>query len=150
MGCGDRRLRFAASAHGRHPHRVRAVATATGDCTWSWHPRKPGGNPQSKRIACTDKLVIPRVPYALDRANSGVSVTVSLPDGRELTEPEAVVEDLFIVALGDSFASGESNPDRPVQFSAGREMVNEPALLRAGLASRMPNQRATPPFDLTP
>ena len=124
------------------------LATTTGDCTWSWHPRKPGGKTQSKRIACTDKLVIPRVPYAIDRANSGVSVTVSLPDGRELVEPEVVVEDLLIVALGDSFASGESNPDRPVQFSAGREMVYEPPLLRAGLASRIPNKRATPSFDL--
>ena len=55
-------------------------------------------------------------------------------EGLELAEPEVVVEDLLIVALGDSFASGESNPDRPVQFSAGREMVYEPALLRAGLA----------------
>ena len=30
------------------------------------------------------------------------------------------------MALGDSFASGESNPDRPVQFSAAREMVYDP------------------------
>jgi hypothetical protein len=78
------------------------------------------------------------VPYALDRAQSGVAVTVKLPDGRELAEPDVVVEDLFIAALGDSFASGESNPDRPVQFSAGREMVYEPSLLRAGLASKAP------------
>src|SRR5262249_35934442 len=80
-------------------------------------------------------------PYALDRSQSGVSVTVKLPDGRELAEPDVVVEDLFIVALGDSFASGESNPDRPGQFSAGREMVYEPSLLRAGLASKAPAKR---------
>ena len=59
-----------------------------------------------------------RALFARSRAESGVSVAVKLPDGRELTEREVVVEDLFIVALGDSFASGESNPDRPVQFSA--------------------------------
>jgi hypothetical protein len=82
-----------------------------GECAWSWQARKAGGKTESKRIACTDKLTIARVPYALDRTQSGVSVTVKLPDGRELTEPEVVVEDLFIVALGDSFASGESNPD---------------------------------------
>ena len=75
-------------------------------------------------------------------------MTVKLPDGRELAEPEVVVEDLFIVALGDSFASGESNPDRPVQFSAGREMVYEPSLLRAGLASKAPARRATPNYGL--
>src|ERR1700745_4326964 len=112
------------------------LGSTNGECTWSWQARKAGGKTESKRTACTDKLTIARVPYALDRTQSGVSVTVKLPDGRELAEPEVVVEDLFIVALGDSFASGESNPDRPVQFSAGREMVYEPALLRAGLASR--------------
>ena len=118
------------------------IAGVNGECLWSWQARKAGGKTVSKRIACADKLTIARVPYALDRANSGVSVTVQLPDGRELAAPEVVVEDLFVVALGDSFASGESNPDRPVQFSAGREMVYEPALLRAGLVSRMPAKRA--------
>src|SRR3989442_7015597 len=119
-----------------------------GECTWSWQARKARGKTESKRTACTDKLTIARVPYALDRTQSGVSVTVKLPDGRELTEPEVVVEDLFVVALGDSFASGESNPDRPVQFSAGREMVYEPSLLRAGLASKAPAKRATPSYGL--
>ena len=117
-----------------------------GECTWSWQARKAGGKTESKRTACTDKLTIARVPYALDRTQSGVSVTVKLPDGRELAEPEVVVDDHFIVALGDSFASGESNPDRPVQFSAGREMVYEPSLLRAGLASKAPAKRATPNY----
>jgi hypothetical protein len=117
-----------------------------GECTWSWQARKAGGKTESKRITCTDKLTIARVPYAPDRSQSGVSVTVKLPDGRELAEPDVVVEDLFIVALGDSFASGESNPDRPVQFSAGREMVYEPSLLRAGLASKAPAKRATPNY----
>jgi hypothetical protein len=124
------------------------LTDASGDCTWSWQARKAGGKIESKRTACSDKLTIARVPYALDRANSGVSVTVTLPDGRELAEPEVVVEDLFIVALGDSFASGESNPDQPVQFSAAREMVYEPALLRAGLASRTPAKGAVPSYGL--
>jgi hypothetical protein len=37
-----------------------------------------------------------------------------------------VVEDVLVVAVGDSFMSGESNPDRPVTFSAVREMVYDP------------------------
>src|SRR6185295_8145418 len=53
---------------------------------------------------------------------------------RELSEPEVVVKDLFIVALGDSFASGESNPDRPVTFSGDRQMVYDPTLLREEVA----------------
>jgi hypothetical protein len=127
------------------PEQLEAV---TGDCTWSWQPRKAGGKTESKKIACKDKLTIARVPYALDRANSGVSVTVKLPDGRELVEQEVVVEDLFIVALGDSFASGESNPDKPVQFSAEREMLYDPAIMREGVASNVPEKGAQPSFGL--
>ena len=58
-------------------------------------------------------------------------MSVKLPDGRELADQDVVVDDLFIVALGDLFASGESNPDRPVQFSAAREMVYDPIVLTA-------------------
>src|SRR5258708_11621570 len=112
------------------------LAGVTGDCTWTWQPRKPGGKAETQKQACKDKLTIARVPYALDRASSGVSVTVKLPDGRELSERDVVVEDLFIVALGDSFASGESNPDRPVQFSGTREMVYDPKMARDEVASK--------------
>ena len=116
-----------------------------GDCIWQWQPRKAGGKIESKKLACKDKLTIARVPYAIDRSHSGVSVSVKLPDGRELVEPELAVEDIFIVALGDSFASGESNPDRPVQFSGSREMVYDPALVRQDVArARVP----TPAFGL--
>ena len=124
------------------------LAGVSGDCIWAWQPRRAGGKTETKRSACTDKLTIARVPYALDRGKSGVSVTVKLPDSRELSEPEVVVEDLFIVALGDSFASGESNPDRPVQFSAQREMVYDPALQREELASRTPAKDAAPGYGL--
>jgi hypothetical protein len=116
----------------------------TGDCTWSWQPRRSGGKTETKKLACKDRLTIARVPYAVDRTHSGVSVTVRLPDGRELAEREVVVEDLFLVALGDSFASGESNPDRPVQFSGDREMVYDPTTLREDVASRQPDPAAEP------
>jgi hypothetical protein len=112
------------------------LAGVTGDCLWSWQPRKAGGKAETKKLACKDKLTIARVPFSLDRASSGVSVTVKLPDGRELAEHDVVVEDLFVVAFGDSFASGESNPDRPVQFSADRQMVYDPKLLRDEVAMR--------------
>ncbi|MGE0034254.1 MAG: hypothetical protein AB7S93_01320 [Xanthobacteraceae bacterium] len=112
----------------------RHLAGITGDCTWQWQPRKAGGKIESRKLACKNKLTIARVPHALDRAHSGVSVSVKLPDGRELVDQDVVVEDIFIVALGDSFASGESNPDRPVQFSASREMVYDPMLVRQDVA----------------
>ena len=124
------------------------LAGVSGDCVWAWQPRRAGGKTETKRTVCTDKLTIARVPYALDRGHSGVSVTVKLPDGRELSEPEVAVEDVFIVALGNSFASGESNPDRPVQFSAQREMVYDPALLREDLAAKAPAKSAAPGYGL--
>jgi lysophospholipase L1-like esterase len=40
--------------------------------------------------------------------------------GRQVAEAAARVTDLFIVGMGDSFASGEGNPDVPVRFSPDR------------------------------
>jgi len=114
----------------------RLAETGQGNCQWSWTPRRPGGKAEAKEQSCSASLVVPRVPFSLNRPTSGVSVQVKLPDGRVLSD-EVVVEDLFIVAMGDSFASGESNPDRPVTFSAGRQMVYDPALNREDeIASR--------------
>jgi hypothetical protein len=117
------------------------IADQTAECLWTWQPLRPNGKTETRRMPCKQRLTIARVPYAIERAHSGVSVSVKLPDGRELTEPELVVEDLFIVALGDSFASGESNPDQPVQFSASREMIYDPSLAQSyGVARMLPKQ----------
>lgn len=111
-----------------------------GECVWSWQPRKPGGKAETRKLACKNKLTISRVPFSLDRTSSGVAVSVKLPSGTELTDV-VVVEDVLVVALGDSFASGESNPDRPVTFSGSREMLYDPALQREqDVASLKPNK----------
>jgi len=105
------------------------LATAgTGDCVWTWQPRKPGLQGETKKQACNAKLVIRRMPFSLDRTVSGASVKVQLPNGTTLADPAVIVDDVFMVAMGDSFASGESNPDRPVTFSNAREMVYDPLL----------------------
>ena len=59
------------------------LAGVTGDCVWSWQPRK-GGKTETKQLACSKPLTISRVPYSQQAAQSGVSVTVKLPDGRGL------------------------------------------------------------------
>lgn len=105
------------------------AAAGTGSCVWTWQPRR-GGKAETRTQACKEALTIARVPFSLDPALSGVSVSVKLPDGRVLSDPDVVVEDVFVVALGDSFASGESNPDRPVTFSPTRQMVYDPAVMR--------------------
>jgi len=64
---------------------------------------------------------------------SGAGIALSYPDGGEIAvnavgeSPillSARVNDLLIVGLGDSFASGEGNPDAPVAFSDGRRYRN--------------------------
>jgi hypothetical protein len=118
---------------------------ANGECSWTWQPRV-GGRAETKKQSCKAKLAIARVPFSLDRAKSGISVTVRLPDGRQFSDANVVVDDVFLVALGDSFASGESNPDRPVSFSAGREMVYDPVNTREELAAH--KQKNAPVYGL--
>jgi len=97
-----------------------------GDCTWNWTPRKAGLAGETRKQPCKDQFVIKRLPYSTDRAASGAAVKVTLPDGRTLADADVVVQDLFVVAMGDSFMSGEGNPDKPVVMSASREMVYDP------------------------
>lgn len=128
----------------------RLAEVASGECMWSWKPRSGAGREETRKQACKAKLVIPRVPYSQDRAASGVSVKVTLPDGRELADPEVIVEDMFVVAFGDSFASGESNPDKPVTFSPSRQMVYDPSLLREEMqmSAARPKTNVAPSFGL--
>lgn len=103
----------------------RVTEAAAGECSWSFQPR--AGKGESARLPCKNTFVVKRVPYSPDAKVSGGEVKVKLPDGREIAETIAV-QDVLIVAMGDSFMSGESNPDRPVTFSAAREMVYDPSM----------------------
>ena len=124
------------------------LAGVSGDCFWAWQPRKAGG--KERDAARTVRGQAHHRARAL-RVRSrqfrrlGHRQAARRP---RAAEREVVVEDLFIVALGDSFASGESNPDRPVQFSAEREMVYDPTLLREDVAARGPAKGAAPGFGL--
>src|SRR2546423_9792573 len=115
----------------------RLAEVGTGECTFSWLPRAGAAKGESIKQACKKSFTIKRVPHSRDAKVSGANVKVMLPDGRELSEM-VMVEDVFVVALGDSFMSGESNPDRPVSFSPSREMVYDPSMSndREQLASR--------------
>ena len=145
-GTREGRLRAAGGAHGRDPHsRPSSSAAAAGDCIWSWQPRKAGGKAESKTLACKDKLTIARVPYSHSTAaSSGVARHGEAAGRPRAGRAEVVVEDLFIVALGDSFASGESNPDRPVHVQRRRARWSTiPTKLREDqVASRGPTSAA--------
>src|SRR3954469_20752862 len=115
----------------------RLAEAGTGDCTFSWLPRAGAAKGDTVKQACKKPFVVKRVPYSHDTKVSGATVKATMPDGRELTET-VIVEDVLVVAMGDSFMSGESNPDRPVSFSPSRQMVYDPTMTndREQLASR--------------
>jgi hypothetical protein len=124
-------------------------AAGNGKCVWVWQPHGPGGKAETRTLPCAEHLTIPRVPYSTDRSRSGVTVTVKLPDGRGFADPNVTVEDVLIAALGDSFASGESNPDRPVTFSASRQMHYDPVALQADqVATRSLKPKEQPAYGL--
>jgi hypothetical protein len=114
-------------------------AAGTGLCTWRWQPRA-GGMEKIASMLCSEPLVLDEVPFAADRAKSGVTVNVDLPGGRTVTDQQVVVDDILVVALGDSFASGEGNPDVPVTFSPDTPLDYQPPLEMTGamLAKRRP------------
>ena len=65
-----------------------------------------------------DEPVTLSVPYP-----DGGTVSVGV-DGETPIATDIQVKDLLIVGLGDSFASGEGNPDVPVRFDADRRARN--------------------------
>ena len=85
----------------------------TVDCTWLTAPQGRGGRGKSVILPC-DTAVQLEIPYP-----DGAWIRVEI-GGRQVAETLARVSDLFIVGMGDSFASGEGNPDVPVQFSPTR------------------------------
>ena len=59
-----------------------------------------------------------RIPFEPDipEARRGVAVSVTLPDGTTISKAPVWVRDRLIVGIGDSFSSGEGNPDTPVEI----------------------------------
>lgn len=127
-------------------------------CEWTFGSREvePFTGPCDARFSR-------RIPRKIDRADgsrviapTGVSVKISRAGAEDrLVESEVAVRDLMIVGMGDSIASGEGNPDRPVQLSqkgfcfrrfltGGADDFNRPS--RAG-ASETGIARACPPDD---
>jgi len=83
------------------------------DCTWLTSPQGRGPRGRAVTLPC-DTPVQLEVPYP---RGAWISVEIG---GRLVAETAARVTDLFIVGIGDSFASGEGNPDVPVRFSPDR------------------------------
>jgi hypothetical protein len=101
-----------------HPTMHRLIATlgnvpdaAQIDCTWLTAPRGSRGTALTVPCDVTVKLEIP-YPDGAD-----VSVQVG---GQTIAHSAIKIEDILVVGVGDSFGSGEGNPDVPVRFSRER------------------------------
>lgn len=91
-------------------HRVGvSLPGRTGECTWQIDGKPVAAAPSP----CANATVI-EVPYP---AGAEVAAVV---DGAAIATAAIRVKDRLIVSLGDSFASGEGNPDRAVRFQSGR------------------------------
>ncbi len=75
------------------------------NCDWRVNDAAPVSAP-------CDEPVMLDIPWP-----KGASVSVAA-EGEQGISTDVVVKDLLIAGLGDSFASGEGNPDVPVTFSA--------------------------------
>ena len=69
-------------------------------------------------VAPCDQPVIAALPYP-----AGATISVNV-EGERPVSIEARVKDLLIVGFGDSFASGEGNPDVPVALAENRRSNN--------------------------
>lgn len=82
------------------------------DCTWLTAPVGRGRG-TSVTQKCSEEAEFD-IPYP-----DGVSISVEI-GGREIAKADIKVRDILVAAMGDSFGSGEGNPDVPVRLSRER------------------------------
>lgn len=80
-------------------------------CAWSFDD---GDGPQASTFDCAEPVNL-RVRYG--RTTAATVDIASGSDGSQRVSTEIAVRDIFIAGLGDSVASGEGNPDRPIALS---------------------------------
>ena len=103
----------------KHHHvilQVGAIDRPWADCQWTIQPvgSSTAQGPTNQTSRC-DEAVGVEIPYP-----DGADVALSI-DGAPAAFTTVKVTDLFIVGLGDSFGSGEGNPDEPVTLSRDRD-----------------------------
>jgi len=96
-------------------HRVGVLvpnAPAGSSCAWTFDNGQDP--PQAVTVPCTEEVRL-RVRYGRPTL---ATADIPLPDGTiKRATAEILVRDLLIAGLGDSVASGEGNPDRPIALS---------------------------------
>jgi lysophospholipase L1-like esterase len=96
-----------------HPITVRLTGEVPvgATCAWSFDD---GEGPQQSTLDCAEPVNL-RARYG--RATVATVEVSSGPDAPQRVTTEIRVRDIFIAGLGDSIASGEGNPDRPIALS---------------------------------
>jgi hypothetical protein len=92
--------------------RLEGAVPSGANCSWNFDDGK--GAPQAISNTCGNEVEL--------RVHEGAPTVASLettgPDGNVVrVSTEILVRDILIAGLGDSIASGEGNPDRPVALS---------------------------------
>ncbi len=95
-----------------HPVTVRLAGQVPVGATCAW-AFDDGDGPQSQTFDCAEPVNL-RVRYGRTTATS---VDVASAEGTQRVTTEIAVRDVFIAGLGDSIASGEGNPDRPIALA---------------------------------
>lgn len=111
-----------------HTVEVKLIEPPTGQCIWKADRAafiQRGALNAVRTADCTAEITA-RIPFEPTRpdAEQGVSVSVTLPDGTELPAQRIAVKDRLIVGIGDSFSSGEGNPDSPVEIDRQSQRAN--------------------------
>ena len=95
-----------------HPVTVRLAGQVPVGATCAW-TFDDGDGPQSSTFDCAEPVNL-RVRYG---RSTVATVDVASSEGSQRAATEIAVRDIFIAGLGDSIASGEGNPDRPIALA---------------------------------
>ena len=95
-----------------HPVVIRLTGPVPVGATCAWTV-DDGDGPQTSTFDCAEPVNL-RVRYG---RTTVVTADVSSSEGSQRAFTEIAVRDIFIAGLGDSVASGEGNPDRPIALS---------------------------------
>jgi hypothetical protein len=97
-----------------HPVTVRLTGAIPVGATCAWSFDDGDGPPRQQTFDCAEPINF-RARYGKP---TSASVDVSSgSDAPQRVTAEIAVRDIFIAGLGDSIASGEGNPDRPIALS---------------------------------
>src|SRR5262245_12566891 len=95
-----------------HPVVIRLTGPVPVGATCAWTV-DDGDGPQTSTFDCAEPVNL-RVRYG---RTTVVTADVSSSEGSQRAFTEIAVRDILIAGLGDSVASGEGNPDRPIALS---------------------------------